>query len=529
MKNYCERARKLLEDSRNNVNPFDAYKPQVPEGVFLKPGEAEFDEMEAAGLAELAKVGFVLIAGGLGERLGYSSIKVSLPVVLIEEDYSYLKYYAQYVLAAKAAALEHDPSLDAATFFVPFAIMVSDDTHDRTVALLEKNDYFGLNKHQIDIIKQENVPALIDNSAKLAVSKDTGALLTKPHGHGDIHNMLFDTGVAAKWRDLGKEWMMFIQDTNALALKTIPSILGVSRKHNLQMNSVCVPRRPGEAMGAICRLVKEDNSGDEIVINVEYNQLDALLKAKWNKDGDVANDQGFSHFPGNTNTLVFKIPEYVENLTKTGGVIPEFVNPKYANEERTVFKSPTRLECMMQDYPKLLSSADSKVGFTMYEPWFCFSPVKNNVNDALNCHKKGLPSFSAASGEFDYFNWTNKMLEIVGVKIERETETTEFAGLPIAFGPKILLEPTFALTLAQLRQRFPGNTNISKRSTLVLGGTAHKGVPENLTLDGTLKANEPVNFFSHFTTDFVTYEPISEGAEYLKIRGYQAKIEAREW
>jgi len=43
-------------------------------------------------------------------------------------------------------------------------------------------------------------------------------------------------------------------------------------------------------MGAICKLVKEDQSGDEVVINVEYNQLDALLKAKWNPEGDVANE-----------------------------------------------------------------------------------------------------------------------------------------------------------------------------------------------------------------------------------------------
>jgi len=50
--------------------------------------------MESAGMGELSKVCFVLIAGGLGERLGYSGIKVSLPVVTIEEDYSYLKYYA---------------------------------------------------------------------------------------------------------------------------------------------------------------------------------------------------------------------------------------------------------------------------------------------------------------------------------------------------------------------------------------------------------------------------------------------------
>ena len=104
-------------------------------------------------------------------------------------------------------------------------------------------------------------------------------------------------------------------------------------------------------MGALCKL---ESTNSDIVINVEYNQLDLMLKDKWNPEGDVKNEQGYSHFPGNTNTLVFRIPEYLQNLTKTEGIIPEFVNPKYANTEKTVFKSPTRLECMMQDYPKLL-------------------------------------------------------------------------------------------------------------------------------------------------------------------------------
>ena len=95
LKNYTARARKLLESSRNNVNPFDGYKPSIPSGVYLRPEEDEFADMEEAGMAELCKLGFVLIAGGLGERLGFSSIKISLPVATVtEDDYSYMKYYA---------------------------------------------------------------------------------------------------------------------------------------------------------------------------------------------------------------------------------------------------------------------------------------------------------------------------------------------------------------------------------------------------------------------------------------------------
>ncbi len=51
------------------------------------------DSFEQMGLKELEKLTFVLIAGGLGERLGYSGIKVGLPVSIVHEDYTYLKYY----------------------------------------------------------------------------------------------------------------------------------------------------------------------------------------------------------------------------------------------------------------------------------------------------------------------------------------------------------------------------------------------------------------------------------------------------
>ena len=52
------------------------------------------DEYEELGLKELSKLGFVLIAGGLGERLGYSGIKIGLKVSIVEAHYTYLHYYA---------------------------------------------------------------------------------------------------------------------------------------------------------------------------------------------------------------------------------------------------------------------------------------------------------------------------------------------------------------------------------------------------------------------------------------------------
>ncbi len=149
LKDYIMRARRFLIDSKNNVNSFDNYKPEVPTGVELHLGDKQLDEMESLGLKELDKVGFVLIAGGLGERLGYSGIKIGLPVCTIEENYTYIKFYAQYVKACKERVI----SLGGGDQIVPLCIMVSDDTHDRTVKILEENAYFGLDKAHVDLVK----------------------------------------------------------------------------------------------------------------------------------------------------------------------------------------------------------------------------------------------------------------------------------------------------------------------------------------------------------------------------------------
>ena len=45
--------------------------------------------------------------------------------------------------------------------------------------------------------------------------------------------------------------------------------LGVSKKLDLHVNTITMPRKPGEAIGAICKLVH--TNGSSITNNVEYN------------------------------------------------------------------------------------------------------------------------------------------------------------------------------------------------------------------------------------------------------------------
>jgi UDP-sugar pyrophosphorylase len=85
-------------------------------------------------------------------------------------------------------------------------------------------------------------------------------------------------------------------------------------------------------------------------------------------------------FPGNVNNIVIEMDVYTKTLRgEDQGVVEEFVNPKYKDDTRREFKKPTRLECMMQDIPTLFQKEmgkEAKIGFTMFDRWFTFSPAK---------------------------------------------------------------------------------------------------------------------------------------------------------
>jgi UDP-sugar pyrophosphorylase len=451
---YISNARKLLAEAKAGGNPFEGFVPHQPDKVDLTPFDAEYDRYEALGKTHFSKTAVVLVAGGLGERLGYSGIKLDIPIE-VTENTSYLAHYAACLKAMEARMKHPKP--------VPFIIMVSDDTDAKTRASLEANNFFGLKKEQIHILKQELVPAIADNDGRLAL-QEKYKLILKPHGHGDIHMLLHTSGLAAKLQKQGIEHFVFIQDTNGQVFNALPAALGVSVEKRFDFNSIAVNRIPGEAVGGLAKLVKGDTV---LTLNVEYNQLDPLLRATVSPAGDVPNEQGFSMFPGNTNVLVIKLASYVKILERTHGIIAEFINPKYADAARTSFKSPTRLETMMQDLPKLFDSTE-KVGVTVFDRRWCFSANKNNIKDAAAKHAAGGTPESGATAESDFYLAGRIKLSAAGVSIETANEKL-ILGIPFTPGPRVLLRPSFAMTLAEVREKIKGGS-ISGDATLVLDG-----------------------------------------------------------
>ena len=75
---------------------------QVPETICVDFNTPLFHSLEKEGVKELRHAGFVLVAGGLGERLGYNGIKVSLPTEILSE-LSYLGFYIKKILAIQVA------------------------------------------------------------------------------------------------------------------------------------------------------------------------------------------------------------------------------------------------------------------------------------------------------------------------------------------------------------------------------------------------------------------------------------------
>lgn len=208
--------------------------------------------------------------------------------------------------------------------------------------------------------------------------------------------------------------------------------------------------------------------------------------------------------------------------------MPEFVNPKYADAAKTIFKKPTRLECMMQDFPTILDGDESKhVGFTSIAADLCFSPVKNATSDGVNLQSKGTAPGVAATGEADQYAAMRKIMTSIGCQVE-DAQPAEFDGIKIVPGPEIVLKPSFAVCPAEYKKQFPcpSKIKISSRSSLVVEGCGV--VIESLDLDGALviKCEEGASgVIRNLVVRNNGWRKVNDtspsNAEYLRIRGYR--------
>ena len=122
----------------------------MPVGEVLTAHSPEWERMEALGLENIGSCAFGIVAGGLGERLGYNGIKLALPTEVCT-GCSFLEYYCNTIVAFEKIAGKS----------LPLMIMTSDDTDRATRELLTERSNFGL--RDITVLKQGKVPSISDN------------------------------------------------------------------------------------------------------------------------------------------------------------------------------------------------------------------------------------------------------------------------------------------------------------------------------------------------------------------------------
>jgi len=475
---YCQRGKKLISELVSNAATANKEYHPPRLGEKLKANTPMFEESEELGIAQGPFTAFVLVAGGLGERLGFDKVKVSLQTDLLTGK-SFLETHCEWIAAfqARAQIVARDPNLT-----LPFAIMTSDDTHNAIVSMLSDASKVtpgemlgGLT--DVTVLKQEKVPCFSNPRGDIALNpNDAFEVVTKPHGHGDLHSLLYKSGIVERWVARGIKWIVVFQDTNILSFRAVSAALGSCARNSLDMGMVAIQRKRGEAVGAICNVKTAD--GTERTLNVEYN----LVNEDAFTDPSGSNN---SIFPGNINLLMFSVRPYLEALRKSKGVVPEFVNPKFADKAKTEFKSPSRLECMMQDLPLSLRP-EARVGYIEMERFLSFSAAKNNLKDALTKYQEtGYPE-SVSSCENDLYSTCRRLLAMSGCQIRTAAlPVRRFASLPFEDGARVVLAPSFGTTVAEIRSRFPTPhlVHISDRSSLVLEGDL---IIHQLELDGHL-------------------------------------------
>jgi UDP-sugar pyrophosphorylase len=138
---------------------------------------------------------------------------------------------------------------------------------------------------------------------------------------------------------------------------------------------------------------------------------------------------------------------------------------------------------MMQDYPKSLD-ASACVGFTVFDNWVGYSPVKNSPADGVGKFEGGNPTHTATSGEMEFYGCAAKVLELAGAEMAAPVDFSA-NDIVVPSGPKVVLHPSFACTFEELKGKAGKGLKVtSSSSALIVEGAGVK--IESLELDGAL-------------------------------------------
>lgn len=237
--------------------------------------EANRADFTAAGIRAIkaGKVGAVLLAGGMGTRLGSDNPKGMYNVGITRELYIFECLINNLMDVVKQA--------DA---WIHLFVMTSDKNNDATVAFLKEHDYFGYRGEYVHFFKQE-MAAATDYNGKIYL-EEKGRLSTSPNGNGGWFISLQKNGLLDLVHEQGIEWINVFAVDNVLQRIADPCFVGATIERNCVVGAKVVRKAaPDEKVGAMCL---EDGRPSI----VEYYEMTQELMDAKNDKGEPAYNFG---------------------------------------------------------------------------------------------------------------------------------------------------------------------------------------------------------------------------------------------
>lgn len=231
--------------------------------------EKRKDEFESLGIEEIKKghVGAVLLAGGMGTRLGSNNPKGMYNVGITRDLYIFECLINNLMDVVKKA--------DA---YIPLFVMTSDLNYDSTTSFFEEKNYFGYPKEYIFFFKQEMAPACDYNGKVFLETKSKVAV--SPNGNGGWFLSMMKSGMLDVVKKFGIEWLNTFAVDNVCQRICDPVFVGATIIEKKTVGAKVVRKvAPDEKVGVICL---EDGKPSI----VEYYELTDKLRDEVDERGE---------------------------------------------------------------------------------------------------------------------------------------------------------------------------------------------------------------------------------------------------
>ncbi len=264
----------LAQIEATDMSILEAYKHREAlgkKGIITPLAAMELDEIEenrssftAEGLEAIraGKVGAVLLAGGMGTRLGSDNPKGMYNVGLTRELYIF------ECLVNNLMDVVHK-----ADAWIHLFVMTSDKNNDATIGFLKEHDYFGYKPEYVHFFKQE-MAAATDYEGKIYL-EEKGRLSTSPNGNGGWFISMKNNDLLELVHSNGIEWFNVFAVDNVLQRIADPCFIGATIQKGCVVGAKVVRKNaPDEKVGVMCL---EDGKPSI----VEYYELtEELMNAK---------------------------------------------------------------------------------------------------------------------------------------------------------------------------------------------------------------------------------------------------------